>query len=175
MTRLRKLIAPDGRILQVSAQLTTVVEVDLTKVARIRDRSKNDFQAREGVKLSFLPVLGARRDRALKATPMVNASIEGDEVVHHGTENLSIAVDTDKASSSRCQERGDLNIAGLARAIADVATGRGTTRSRPTTWPVARSRSPTPAAGVRSSTHRSSTSRRSPSSAPVPSSSGPWS
>ena len=123
MTRLRKLIASRMvESLQVSAQLTTVVEVDLTKVARIRDRSKNDFLAREGVKLSFLPFLALAATEALKAHPMVNASIEGDEVVHHGTENLSIAVDTDKGLIVPVvKNAGDLNIAGLARAIADVA------------------------------------------------------
>ena len=123
MTRLRKLIASRMvESLQVSAQLTTVVEVDLTKVARIRDRSKNDFLAREGVKLSFLPFLALAATEALKAHPMVNASIEGDEVVHHGSENLSIAVDTDKGLIVPVvKNAGDLNIAGLARAIADVA------------------------------------------------------
>jgi 2-oxoglutarate dehydrogenase E2 component (dihydrolipoamide succinyltransferase) len=123
MTRLRKLIATRMvESLQVSAQLTTVVEVDLTKVARIRERSKKDFLAREGVKLSFLPFLALAATEALKAHPMVNASIEGDEVVHHGTENLSIAVDTDKGLIVPVvKNAGDLNIAGLARAIADVA------------------------------------------------------
>ncbi|WP_353507901.1 2-oxoglutarate dehydrogenase, E2 component, dihydrolipoamide succinyltransferase [Intrasporangium sp.] len=123
MTRLRKVIATRMvESLQVSAQLTTVVEVDLTKVARIRDRSKNDFLAREGVKLSFLPFLALAATEALKAHPMVNASIEGEEVVHHGTENLSIAVDTEKGLIVPVvKNAGDLNIAGLARAIADVA------------------------------------------------------
>ncbi|GAA6525798.1 2-oxoglutarate dehydrogenase, E2 component, dihydrolipoamide succinyltransferase [Intrasporangium sp. DVR] len=123
MSRLRKLIATRMvESLQVSAQLTTVVEVDLTKVARIRERAKKDFEAREGTKLSFLPFLALAATEALKAHPMVNASIEGDEVVYHGTENLSIAVDTDKGLIVPViKNAGDLNIAGLARAIADVA------------------------------------------------------
>ena len=123
MTRLRKVIATRMvESLQVSAQLTTVVEVDLTKVARLRARVKSDFEAREGTKLSFLPFLALAATEALKAHPMVNASIDGDEVVYHGSENLSIAVDTEKGLIVPVvKNAGDLNIAGLARAIADVA------------------------------------------------------
>ncbi|GAA2038541.1 2-oxoglutarate dehydrogenase, E2 component, dihydrolipoamide succinyltransferase [Terrabacter terrae] len=123
MSRLRKVIATRMvESLQVSAQLTTVVEVDLTKVARLRARVKGEFEAREGTKLSFLPFLALAATEALKAHPMVNASIEGDEVVYHGTENLSIAVDTEKGLIVPVvKNAGDLNIAGLARAIADVA------------------------------------------------------
>ncbi|GAB3870550.1 2-oxoglutarate dehydrogenase, E2 component, dihydrolipoamide succinyltransferase [Terrabacter terrigena] len=123
MSRLRKVIATRMvESLQVSAQLTTVVEVDLTKVARLRAKVKGDFEAREGTKLSFLPFLALAATEALKAHPMVNASIEGDEIVYHGTENLSIAVDTEKGLIVPVvKNAGDLNIAGLARAIADVA------------------------------------------------------
>ncbi len=123
MSRLRKVIATRMvESLQVSAQLTTVVEVDLTKVARLRARVKSDFEAREGTKLSFLPFLALAATEALKAHPMVNASVEGDEVVYHGSENLSIAVDTERGLLVPVvKNAGDLNIAGLARAIADVA------------------------------------------------------
>jgi 2-oxoglutarate dehydrogenase E2 component (dihydrolipoamide succinyltransferase) len=123
MTRLRKVIATRMvESLQVSAQLTTVVEVDLTKVARLRAKVKNDFEAREGTKLSFLPFLALAATEALKAHPMVNASVEGDEIVYHGTENLAIAVDTEKGLLVPVvKNAGDLNIAGLARAIADLA------------------------------------------------------
>ena len=96
MTRLRKLIATRMvESLRVSAQVTTVVEVDLTKVARI-EAVEGRRLAREGVETGFLPFLALAATEALKAHPMVSASIEGDEVVHHGTEDLSIAVDTDK-------------------------------------------------------------------------------
>lgn len=124
MTRLRRVIATRMvESLQVSAQATTVVEVDLTKVARLRARVKSDFEAREGTKArAFLPFLALAATEALKAHPMVNASIEGDEVVYHGSENLSIAVDTEKGLIVPVvRNAGDLNIAGLARAIADVA------------------------------------------------------
>lgn len=123
MSRLRKVIAQRMvESLQVSAQLTTVVEVDLTKVARIRDRAKKDFEAREGAKLSFLPFLALAATEALKAHPNLNASVEGDEIAYHASENLSIAVDTEKGLIVPVvKNAGDLNIAGLARAIADVA------------------------------------------------------
>ena len=108
--------------LQVSAQLTTVVEVDLTKVARLRARAKSEFERREGVKLSYLPFLALAAVEALKAHPNVNASVEGDEIVYHGQENLAIAVDTEKGLLVPVvKNAGDLNIAGLARAIADLA------------------------------------------------------
>ncbi|MEO6998866.1 MAG: 2-oxoglutarate dehydrogenase, E2 component, dihydrolipoamide succinyltransferase, partial [Terracoccus sp.] len=123
MSRLRKVIATRMvESLQVSAQLTTVVEVDLTRVARLRARAKADFEAREGTKLSFLPFLALATTEALKAHPSLNASLEGEEIVYHGSENLSIAVDTPKGLIVPVvKNAGDLNIAGLARAISDVA------------------------------------------------------
>ena len=123
MSRLRKIIAQRMvESLQVSAQLTTVIEVDMTKVARVRDKAKRDFEQREGTKLSFLPFIALATVEALKAHPGVNASIDGDNIVYHGSENLSIAVDTPKGLIVPVvKNAGDLNIAGLARAIADVA------------------------------------------------------
>ena len=123
MTRLRKVIAQRMvESLQVSAQLTTVVEVDLTKVARLRARAKSEFEQREGTKLSYLPFLALAAVEALKTHPNVNASVDGDQIVYHGQENLSIAVDTEKGLIVPVvKNAGDLNIAGLARAIADLA------------------------------------------------------
>lgn len=123
MTRLRKIIAARMvESLQVSAQLTTVVEVDMTKVARLRDRAKGDFEKREGTKLSFLPFIALATCEALKAHPGINASIDGEDVVYHGSENLAIAVDTPKGLIVPVlKNAGDLNIAGLARGIADIA------------------------------------------------------
>ncbi|MDN5797778.1 MAG: 2-oxoglutarate dehydrogenase, E2 component, dihydrolipoamide succinyltransferase, partial [Intrasporangium sp.] len=133
MTRLRKVIAQRMvESLQVSAQLTTVVEVDLTKIARIRDRAKEDFEAREGTKLSYLPFLALATCEALKEHPNLNASVEGDHIVYHGAEHLSIAVDTDKGLIVPVvKNAGDLNIGGLARAIADVAERTRTNRITP--------------------------------------------
>jgi pyruvate dehydrogenase E2 component (dihydrolipoamide acetyltransferase) len=123
MPRLRKVIAQRMvESLQVSAQLTTVVEVDVTKIARLRTRAKDDFEAREGVKLSFLPFFALATVEALKQYPVVNASIEGEEIVYHGEENLGIAVDTERGLLVPViKSAGDLNIAGLARKIADLA------------------------------------------------------
>ncbi|KGN38441.1 2-oxoglutarate dehydrogenase, E2 component, dihydrolipoamide succinyltransferase [Knoellia subterranea] len=133
MTRLRKTIAKRMvESLQTSAQLTTVVEVDVTKIARLRDRAKNDFQRREGSKLSFLPFFTLAAIEALKAHPTVNASIEGDNVTYHGTENVGMAVDTDKGLIVPVlKNAGDLNIAGLSRNIADLAERTRTNKITP--------------------------------------------
>ena len=123
MSRLRKTIARRMvESLQVSAQLTTVVEVDVTRISRLRDRAKADFAQREGTKLSFLPFFALAAVEALKAHPTVNASIDGDDVTYHGAEHLGMAVDTEKGLLVPViRNAGDLNIAGLAKAIADVA------------------------------------------------------
>ena len=123
MTRLRKVIAARMlESLQVSAQLTTVVEVDVTKIARLRDRAKSTFEAREGVKLSFLPFFAVSICEALKQHPVLNASVEGDQITYHGTEHLGIAVDTERGLLVPVMANaGDLNMAGIARKIADLA------------------------------------------------------
>jgi 2-oxoglutarate dehydrogenase E2 component (dihydrolipoamide succinyltransferase) len=133
MSRLRKVIAARMvESLQVSAQLTTVVEVDVTKVSRLRDRAKRDFEAREGVKLSFLPFFALAAVEALKAHPSVNSSVTGDEVTYHGSENLGVAVDTERGLLVPViQDAGDLNIAGLARKIADLAERTRTNKVSP--------------------------------------------
>ena len=123
MTRMRRLIATRMvESLQVSAQLTTVVEVDVTRISRLRDRAKAGFAEREGVKLSFLPFFALAAVEALKTHPVLNASVEGDSIVYHSGENLGIAVDTEKGLFVPViQNAGDLNIAGLARKIGDLA------------------------------------------------------
>ncbi len=133
MSRLRRVIAQRMvESLQTSAQLTTVVEVDVTKIARLRDRAKRDFQAREGVKLSFLPFFAQAVVEALKIHPMVNASIDGEEITYHGQENLGIAVDTERGLLVPViKDAGDLNIAGLARKIADLAERTRTNKIGP--------------------------------------------
>jgi pyruvate dehydrogenase E2 component (dihydrolipoyllysine-residue acetyltransferase) len=125
MSRMRSVIAKRMvESLQISAQLTTVVEADVTRLARLRDRAKRDFEAREGVKLSFLPFFAQATVEALKQHPKVNASIDTEqgEITYHGAEHLGIAVDTDRGLLVPViHEAGDLNIAGLARRIADLA------------------------------------------------------
>ncbi|HKJ11920.1 MAG TPA: 2-oxoglutarate dehydrogenase, E2 component, dihydrolipoamide succinyltransferase [Ornithinimicrobium sp.] len=133
MSRLRKVIATRMvESLQVSAQLTTVVEVDVTKVARLRAAVKDDFAAREGVKLSFMPFFALAAVEALKQHPNVNASIDEDQIAYHAQENLGIAVDTEKGLIVPViKEAGDLNIAGLARKIADLAERTRTNKISP--------------------------------------------
>ncbi len=123
MTRLRKVIASRMvESLQTSAQLTTVIEVDVTKIAKLRAKAKNAFQEREGVNLTFLPFFAVAVCEALKQHPVVNASIDGENIVYHGTENLGIAVDTERGLLVPViKDAGDLNLGGLARRINDVA------------------------------------------------------
>jgi len=123
MTRLRKVIAARMvESLHVSAQLTTVVEVDVTKIARLRERAKGDFETREGTKLSFLPFLALAAIEALQAHPSVNSSLDGDQITYHGFENLGVAVDTERGLLVPViNNAGDRNIADLARKIADLA------------------------------------------------------
>ena len=123
MSRLRKVIAARMvESLQVSAQLTTVIEVDVTKIARLRDRSKASFEEREGVKLSFLPFFAVAVCEALKQHPVLNSSVEGDQITYHGTEHLGIAVDTERGLLVPViANAGDLNMGGIARKIADLA------------------------------------------------------
>jgi len=123
MSRLRKVIAARMvESLQISAQLTTVIEVDVTKIARLRGAAKASFQEREGVNLTFLPFFAVAVCEALKQHPVVNASIDGDQVTYHGAEHLGIAVDTERGLLVPViRDAGDLNIGGVARKISDVA------------------------------------------------------
>jgi 2-oxoglutarate dehydrogenase E2 component (dihydrolipoamide succinyltransferase) len=123
MSRLRKVIAARMvESLQVSAQLTTVIEVDVTKIARLRDRAKASFEAREGVKLSFLPFFAVATCEALKQHPVLNSSVEGDQIIYHGAEHLGVAVDTERGLLVPViHNAGDLNMGGVARKIADLA------------------------------------------------------
>ncbi len=125
LSRLRQVIAKRmTESLQISAQLTTVIEVDITKVARLRDEAKRDFEQREGVKLSFLPFFAVATCEALKAHPAVNSSIDLAEgtVTYHDAVHLGIAVDTERGLLVPViQNAQDLNLGGLARKIADLA------------------------------------------------------
>ena len=125
MSRPRQVIAQRMvESLQTSAQLTTVVEADVTAIARLRDRARAGFEAREGVRLSFLPFFALAAVEALKAFPMVNAVIDtaGAQVTYHDAEHLGIAVDTERGLMVPViHNAGDLNLGGLARKIADLA------------------------------------------------------
>ena len=123
MSRLRKVIAARMvESLRVSAQLTTVIEVDVTKISRLRERAKSNFESREGVKLSFMPFFAVAVCEALKQHPVVNSSIEGDQVTYHDAEHLAIAVDTERGLLVPViHDAGNLNMGGIARQIADLA------------------------------------------------------
>ncbi|MEU9018971.1 2-oxoglutarate dehydrogenase, E2 component, dihydrolipoamide succinyltransferase [Actinomadura sp. NPDC048394] len=136
MSRIRQTIARRMvESLQVSAQLTTVVEVDITKIARLREQAKADFQAREGVKLSFLPFFALATVEALKAHPKVNAVIDSEtnEVTYHDVENLGIAVDVPERGLMVpvVHNAGQLNLGGLAQRIADLAERTRTNKVHP--------------------------------------------
>ncbi len=123
MSRPRQVIAQRMvESLRVSAQLTTVVEADVTAIARLRDQARQDFEAREGVKLSFLPFFALAAVEALKVHPKLNAVIDGDQVTYHDAEHVGIAVDTERGLMVPViHNAGDLNIGGLARKISDLA------------------------------------------------------
>ncbi|MGH3714826.1 MAG: 2-oxoglutarate dehydrogenase, E2 component, dihydrolipoamide succinyltransferase, partial [Micromonosporaceae bacterium] len=125
LSRMRSIIAKRMvESLQTAAQLTTVVEVDVTRIARLRQEAKADFQARHGVKLSFLPFFTLAAVEALRVHPNVNASIDTDAgtVTYHDAEHLGLAVDTERGLMLPViHNAGDLNLAGLARRIADLA------------------------------------------------------
>jgi 2-oxoglutarate dehydrogenase E2 component (dihydrolipoamide succinyltransferase) len=123
--RIRQITATKTReSLQVSAQLTQVHEVDVTKIARLRQRAKAAFKEREGVNLTFLPFFAKATVEALKQHPNVNASYneETKEVTYHSAVHLGIAVDTERGLLSVViHDAGDLSLAGLAHRIADLA------------------------------------------------------
>ena len=135
LSRLRKVIA--SRMvgsLQGSAQLTQVMEVDVTSIARLREARKADFLAREGVKLTYLPFFAKAAIDALKVHPKLNAAIDTEkgEVTYFDRENLAFAVDTEKGLLTPVvKEAGDLSIAGLAKKIADVAERTRTNKITP--------------------------------------------
>jgi pyruvate dehydrogenase E2 component (dihydrolipoamide acetyltransferase) len=135
LSRLRQVIASRMvESLHVSAQLTTVVEVDVTRIARLRDAAKADFERREGVKLSFLPFFAIATVEALREHPNVNCSVdtEAGTVTYHDAEHLGIAVDTERGLLVPViHNAGDLNLGGIARKIADLAERTRTNKVSP--------------------------------------------
>ncbi|MFI5991073.1 2-oxoglutarate dehydrogenase, E2 component, dihydrolipoamide succinyltransferase [Streptomyces sp. NPDC051362] len=125
MPRIRKVIGDNMvKALHDQAQLSSVVEVDITRLMKLRAQAKDSFAAREGVKLSPMPFFVKAAAQALKAHPAVNARINVDEgtITYFDTENIGIAVDSEKGLMTPVIKRaGDLNIAGIAKATADLA------------------------------------------------------
>ncbi|MBV9639598.1 MAG: 2-oxoglutarate dehydrogenase, E2 component, dihydrolipoamide succinyltransferase [Mycobacteriaceae bacterium] len=124
-SRIRQITAKKTReSLQATAQLTQTHEVDMTRIVALRARAKNEFAEREGVKLTFLPFVARAVIDALKTHPNINASYneETKEITYYDAEHLGIAVDTEQGLLSPViHNAGDLSLAGLARAIADIA------------------------------------------------------
>lgn len=123
MSRLRKVIAERAVIsMQSSAQLTSVVEVDVTAVANYRTSVKDEFLAKTGTKLSFLPFFALAAAEALTSNPIINATIEDNSIVYPAQENISIAVDTERGLLTPViRDAASLDLAGLAGQIADLA------------------------------------------------------
>jgi pyruvate dehydrogenase E2 component (dihydrolipoamide acetyltransferase) len=123
MSRLRKVVAERAvASMQQTAQLTTVVEVDVTRVAMLRDKVKVSFHEKTGNKLSFLPFFALAAAEALKSNPIINATVDGTSIVYPPQENMSIAVDTERGLLTPViRDAGELDLAGFAAQIADLA------------------------------------------------------
>ena len=126
MSNMRQKIAEHMVFSQrTSAHVTTVHKVDMTKVAKLRDKHKADFQARYGFSLTFLPFIARAAAEAIRAFPIVNASIEGTNVVYHNDINIGIAVALDGGSGlivPVIRNADEKNVVGLQRSIVDLAT-----------------------------------------------------
>lgn len=123
MSRLRKVLAERAVASMVStAQLTTVVEVDVTGIAQLRSKVQPQFVAKFGNKLNFMPFFALAAAEALRVHPKINASVDGDNIVYHGTENISFAVDTERGLLTPVlRDAASQNIAQIAGQIADLA------------------------------------------------------
>ncbi len=133
MSRLRKVLAERAvASMQATAQLTTVVEVDVTKLASYRDAVKGDFQAKTGDKLSFLPFFALAAAEALQSNPVINATVDGDQIVYPPSENLSIAVDTERGLLTPVlRDAASKNLAQIAHEIADLAARTRNNKLKP--------------------------------------------
>lgn len=133
MSRLRKVIAERAvASMQQTAQLTSVVEVDVTEVAELRAVVKDQFVAATGVKLSFLPFFVKAAAEALQVFPIINAIVDGENIVYPATENISIAVDTERGLLTPVLKSvGELNIAQIAAAVSDLAERTRTNKLSP--------------------------------------------
>ena len=133
MSRLRKVLAERAVASMVStAQLTTVVEVDVTRIANLRKAIQPQFVAATGNKLNFMPFFALAAAEALRVHPKLNATIDGDNIVYHGTENISFAVDTEKGLLTPViRDASTLNIAQIAGQIADLAARTRSNQLKP--------------------------------------------
>jgi 2-oxoglutarate dehydrogenase E2 component (dihydrolipoamide succinyltransferase) len=123
MSRLRKVLGERAVASMVSsAQLTTVVEVDVTKIAQLRAKVQAEFTAKTGVKLNFMPFFFLAAAEALRTNPKINAAIDGENIVYHATENISFAVDTERGLLTPViREAASLSLGVIAQQIAEMA------------------------------------------------------
>ncbi|MEY2815880.1 MAG: 2-oxoglutarate dehydrogenase, component, dihydrolipoamide succinyltransferase [Actinomycetota bacterium] len=123
MSRLRKVLAERAVASMVStAQLTTVVEVDVTAIAHLRAAKQAEFTAKTGVKLNFMPFFLLAAAEALRAHPKINSSVDGESIVYHPSENISFAVDTERGLLTPViRDAASLSLANIASQIADLA------------------------------------------------------
>ena len=123
MSRLRKVLGERAVASMVaSAQLTTVVEVDVTKIAQLRAKVQAEFTAKTGVKLNFMPFFFLAAAEALRTNPKINAAIDGENIVYHATENISFAVDTERGLLTPViRDAATLSLGVIAQQIADMA------------------------------------------------------
>jgi 2-oxoglutarate dehydrogenase E2 component (dihydrolipoamide succinyltransferase) len=133
MSRLRKVVASRAvESLNTTAQLTTIVEVDVTKLSQFRDQHKNDFLTKTGQKLSFLSFFSLAAVEALKAYPIINSTVDGDNIVYPDHENLSIAVDTPKGLYTPVlRDASSKSLAEIAAGIADLAARTRDSKLKP--------------------------------------------
>jgi pyruvate dehydrogenase E2 component (dihydrolipoamide acetyltransferase) len=133
MSRLRKVLAERAVASMIStAQLTTVVEVDMTKIALLRARVQPQFVAKSGGKLNFMPFFALAAAEALRVHPKLNATIDGENIVYHGTENIAFAVDTEKGLLTPViRDAAGLNIMQIAQQIADLAARTRASQLKP--------------------------------------------
>ena len=133
MSRMRKVIA-DGMVAsrRTSAHVYTVFEIDMTRVAQLRNKHKQAFETQFGTKLSFLPFVMMAACKALRAYPVVNASVDGDTIVYKQDINLGIAVSLDWGLIVPVVRNADMmNLGGLARSLNDLAERARTKQLKP--------------------------------------------
>ena len=123
MSRLRKVIAERAvASMQQTAQLTTVVEADVTEIAKLRARVQDNFVRQTGGKLSFLPFFVRAAAEGLQSHPIINATVDGENIVYAATENISIAVDTERGLLTPVlRDAGSKSLAQISHDIADLA------------------------------------------------------
>ena len=133
--RIRQVIAKRMReSLDTSTQLTQVHEIDMTRIVALRGKAKSAFEQKNGVKLTYLPFIAQAVAEALKQHPKLNASYNGEtsEITYHSSEDLAIAVDTDKGLLVPViSDAGSLNLSGIAGKIADLADRARTNKISP--------------------------------------------